>query len=30
MLLDLGLTHTEHTTTVHTAAPGTTDTGQRP
>ncbi len=30
MLLDLGLTHTEHTAAVHTAAPGTTDTGQRP
>jgi len=30
LLLDLGLTHTEHTTTLHTAAPGTTDTGQRP
>jgi len=30
MLLDLDLTHTEHTTALHTAAPGTTDTGQRP
>jgi len=30
MLLDLGLTHTEHTAALHTAAPGTTDTGQRP
>ena len=30
MLLDLGLTHTEHTTAPHTATVRTTDTGQRP
>jgi hypothetical protein len=30
MLLDLGLTHTEHTAALHTAALHSSDTGQRP